>query len=79
MVATKVMNSLPGILQAPEASVIVTELWDNWIRLRIQAWISSKDNYFKARSNITETLNLAFRKSDIKIAYPQITISNRSD
>jgi small conductance mechanosensitive channel len=26
MVATKVMNSLPGILQAPEASVIVTEL-----------------------------------------------------
>ena len=79
MIATKVMGSIPGILQAPEASVIVTELWDNWIKLRIQAWISSKDNYFSARSNITETLNLAFRKSDITIAYPQITISNRND
>jgi small conductance mechanosensitive channel len=79
MIATKVMNSLPGILQAPEASVIITDLWDNWIRLRVQAWISSKDNYFKVRSNIAETLNLAFRKAEIKIAYPQITVSNRND
>ena len=77
MIATKVMNSLPGILQAPEASVIVTELWDNWVRLRIQAWISSKDNYFKVRSNITETLNLAFKQSGIKIWFKQINILNK--
>ena len=77
MVASKVINSLPNILQAPEPSIIVTELWQNWIQLKIMAWISSHDNYFKSRSNLTETLNLAFKKAWIKIPFQQITISNR--
>ena len=79
MVASKVINSLPNILQAPEPSIILTELWNNWIQLKIMAWISSKDNYFKARSNLTETLNLAFKKAWIKIPFQQITISNRNE
>jgi small conductance mechanosensitive channel len=77
MLASKVINSLPNILQAPEPSIIITELWQNWIQLKIMAWISSKDNYFRARSNLAETINLAYKKAWIKIPFQQITISNR--
>ncbi len=78
MVATKVINSLPNILQSPEPSVIVTELWADWVQLKVMAWISSQDNYFSARSNLAETLNLAFKQSWIKIPFKQVTISNRN-
>ena len=77
MLASKVINSLPNILQAPEPSIIITELGQNWIQLKIMAWISSKDNYFRARSNLAETINLAYKKAWIKIPFQQITISNR--
>ncbi len=79
MIASKVINSLPNILQAPEPSIILTELQKDWIQLKIMAWISSKDNYFRARSNLTETLNLAYKKAWIKIPFQQITISNRNE
>ena len=75
-VINKVLENFP-ILQAPRSDIIVESLGDNGIFLRVRFWIGSKDPYFTLKSNVTETINLAFRQSDITIPFPQITISNR--
>ncbi len=75
-VINKVLENFP-ILQAPRSDIIVESLGDNGIFLRVRFWIGSKDPYFTLKSNVTETINLAFRQSDIVIPFPQVTLSNR--
>ena len=75
-IINKVLENFP-ILQAPRSDIIVESLGDNGIFLRTRFWIGSKDPYFTLKSNVTETINLAFRQSDIVIPFPQVTISNR--
>jgi len=75
-VINKVLENFP-ILQAPRSDIIVESLGDNGIFLRVRFWIGSKDPYFTLKSNITETINLAFQQSNIVIPFPQVTLSNR--
>ncbi len=71
----KVAENFPTVLKAPEVDVIVDKLDDSWILLRARLWMSSKDNYIHLKSNITETINLAFKQHWIIIAYPHLHIS----
>jgi small-conductance mechanosensitive channel len=66
-------------LKAPEASVFITKFDDSSINLSLRFWINSKWEYFSTKSNVTETINLAFKQYWITIPFPQITLSNRSD
>ncbi len=75
----QVINNFPWILKAPESSVFVTNFNDNSIDLSLRFWINSKWEYFSIKSNVTETINLAFKQYWIVIPFPQITLSNRED
>jgi len=70
----QVISNFPNILQAPAADIIVDNLWERWIVLKLRFWINSAENYITLRSNITETVNLAFKQTGIVIPYPHITL-----
>jgi small conductance mechanosensitive channel len=73
----KVLENFPNILPTPSADIFITSLSDSSIKVDVRFWIVSTDEYFKMKSNVTETLNLAFKQSGIVIPFPQITLSNR--
>lgn len=76
----QVIDQFPNILKDPEPIITVDKL-DNWsINLVLRFWIHSKNwKYLRTKSNVTETINLAFKQSWIIIPFPQITLSNRVD
>jgi len=75
----QVIDNFPGILKAPNPSIFITEFDDSSINLSLRFWISSRWEYFSIKSNVTETINMAFKQYWINIPFPQITLSNRSD
>ncbi len=81
--AKKVMNQVveqfPNVLKAPEPSIFVEKFDNSAIKLSLRFWIDSKEEYFQTKSNVTETINLAFKQANITIPFPQITLSNRGD
>ncbi len=74
MVLYKILDSFPNILNDPKPKIIIDKLDDSWILIITRAWISSADKYITIKSNITETINLAFKQSKIKIPYPHLEI-----
>jgi small conductance mechanosensitive channel len=78
-VMLQVIEKFPNVLQAPAADVLVEKMWDSSINLSLRFWINSKDTYFISKSNVTETVNMAFKQAWITIPFPQVTLSNRSD
>ena len=74
----QVLEKFPNILQTPNSSVLVN-LWDSSIDLTLMFWINSQDSFLTIKSNVTETINLAFRQYWINIPFPQITLSNREN
>lgn len=76
----KVIDQFPNVLRAPEPFVIVDKLDNSSINLVIRFWVSSKWwEYFVTKSNVTETINHAFKQAWIVIPFPQVTISNRPE
>lgn len=75
----QVVDKFPNVLQAPNADVYITEMADSSINLSLRFWINSKDWYFSSQSNVTETINLAFKQAWIQIPFPQMVISTRDD
>jgi len=73
-VLNKVLDNFPNILNEPKPKIIIDKLADSWILIITRAWISSADNYITTKSNITETINLAFKRSKIHISYPHLEI-----
>lgn len=78
-VMMQVIENFPHVLRAPAPDVIITEMSDSSIKLSLRFWINSKDTFFKLKSNVTETVNMAFKQAWITIPFPQITLSNRGD
>ncbi|MBT3727174.1 mechanosensitive ion channel [bacterium] len=76
-VMLQVAEKFPNILVVPETSVFVDKFDESSINLILRFWIDSKDEYFTMKSNVTETINLAFKQAKITIPFPQVTISNR--
>lgn len=75
----KVLSSFPNILSAPESKIWVTNFEDSSINLQVMFWLSITDDFFWTKSNVIETINLAFKQAWITIPFPQVTISNRID
>jgi len=59
----QVIEKFPNVLQSPGADVYLTEMADSSINLSLRFWINSKDGYFISQSNVTETINLAFKQA----------------
>ncbi len=78
-VLQKVISNFPMVLQAPASDVLIRDLGDRWVGLTLRFWINSKENFITLKSNVTETVNLAFKQTEIKIPYPQITLSGKID
>jgi small conductance mechanosensitive channel len=76
----QVIEQFPNVLKAPAPDIFITELTDSSINLSLRFWVDSKTGgFFETKSNVTETINLAFKQAGITIPFPQVTISNRSD
>ena len=75
----KIVNNFPLILKSPDPSIFVTNFSDSSIDLSLRFWINSSWEYFQIKSNVTETINLAFKEYGIKIPYPQLTLSTRDN
>lgn len=78
-VMLRVLDNFPNILQAPNAKIYVDNFSDSSIDLSLRFWINSSDKYFEIKSNVTETINMAFKKYGIIIPFPQVTLSNRDN
>lgn len=76
-VLQQVISNFPMVLQAPASDVLIQDLWDKGVWLKLRFWVNSKENFVTLKSNVTETVNLAFRQTEIKIPYPQMTISGK--
>jgi len=73
----KVVQTVPGIMLTPEHQVWFEELSENGMNVKLLFWIGSKEPYFMTRSNVVETLNVAFRQAKISVAFPQVSIIPR--
>ena len=78
-VMLQVLNQFPNILKAPASNIYVDKFDESSINLTLRFWINSSDEFFLIKSNVTETINLAFKQAGITIPFPQITLSNRDD
>ncbi|MDP2090292.1 MAG: mechanosensitive ion channel [Candidatus Gracilibacteria bacterium] len=76
----QVVDQFTNVLKEPEPIITVDKLDNGSINLVLRFWILSKNGkYLRTKSNVTETINLAFKQSGIIIPFPQITLSNRVD
>lgn len=76
-VVNLVLENFPNILKAPESDIIIDKLDNSWILVKVRYWTYSKDDFFHTRSNVTETINLAFKKQNINFAYPHLKLINK--
>ncbi len=76
----QIIAQFPTVLNSPEPFVTVDRLDESSVNLILRFWIAAEGwEYLKTKSNVTETVHLAFRQSGIKIPFPQMTISNREE
>lgn len=82
LLIAKVMENVPGVLSKPGHTIWFMWLDDKWVNMKILFWAGSKDKVFTIRSNVIETLNLAFQQAGIEISYMDfmnITITDNKD
>lgn len=63
----KIADSYPWVLDSIKSSVSVEKLTESWIEIKAMFWVKTEDNYLVNKSNLTETINLALSKTDIKL------------
>lgn len=74
----KIVDNFPNILKEPVPKIIVNEFGDNSINIKL--WyrtLMTDKTYFSTRSNVMETINLAFKQNEIVIPFPQIVLNQR--
>jgi len=74
-VLQQVVSNFPMVLQAPASDVLIRDLGDRGVWLTLRFWVNSKENFITLKSNVTETVNLAFKQTGVKIPFPQMTLS----
>lgn len=65
-IINKVIESFPNILKAPQPFIMIDELWDYGISIRVFVWFSTWEDIFVLKSNLTETINMAFAQAGVK-------------
>ena len=78
-VLKKVALSFDEILTSPEAKMIIESFDDSYIRVQYRPWILSETNFIHMRSNILETINLAFKQAGIDVAKQKITMISETE
>lgn len=74
----KIVENFPNILKEPAPKIIVNEFGDSSINIKVWYWtLMSDTTYFSTRSNVIETINLAFKQNDIVIPFPQIVLNQK--
>ena len=73
----QVVDNFPNVLKTPETSIIISNINENNITLSLRLWINSRWDYISTKSNVTETIKLAFHQYGIKIALPQLELTNK--
>lgn len=72
-VAMKIMRDHPLVLEAPEPSVVVSELGDSSVKITIFAWTGTA-NYWKVSGDLTKGIFDAYRAEGIEIPFPQMAV-----
>jgi small-conductance mechanosensitive channel len=70
-IVTEILNTTQGILQHPQPAVLLHELADSSINLRILFWVEYFDEWTTVKSNIIQTIIQQFRSNQIEIPFPQ--------
>lgn len=79
-VLLNILSKLPDVLQEPKPRILVDKFWDSEIVLTLMFWINSVNwHYLQTKSNVIETINLAFKTNWIEMCFPQMTISYRDE
>lgn len=79
MIIDKVILNVPGVLEKPEHKIWLTGLSENGVVIKVLFRMQSKGKVFTIRSNVIETLNLAFKQAWILVAFSQVTLTQRDD
>jgi small conductance mechanosensitive channel len=73
-VLKKVALSFDEVLTSPEAKMVIESFDDSYIRVQYRPWILSDSNFITMKSNLLETINLAFKQAGIDVAKQKITM-----
>ncbi len=79
LIIDKVIASVPGVIEKPEHKIWLTGLSENGVVIKVLFRMKSRDKVFTIRSNVIETLNLAFKQAWILVAFNQMTFVQRDD
>lgn len=79
LIIDKVIASVPGVIEKPEHKIWLTGLSENGVVVKVLFRMKSRDKVFTIRSNVIETLNLAFKQAWILVAFNQMTFVQRDD
>lgn len=71
----KLVKNDKRIIKDRKVSIIVTELSDSSVNLKILAW-TSRENYYSVKADLRENAHFQFKKQGITIPFPQIQIHN---
>lgn len=69
----KILDSDERILKDPAANIAMAELADCSVNFNVRPWVKSED-YWNVRSDLLETIKLAFDENGISIPYPQMDV-----
>ena len=72
-----VSKTCPGILENPEATIIVNGFADSAIELKFMVWVQ-RTELLKVKSELQQMIKKRFDEENIEIPYPQLTISKAS-
>jgi small-conductance mechanosensitive channel len=68
-----IMRDHPQVMEAPEPSVVVSELGDSSVNVTMFAWTST-ENYWKVKGDLTRGIFDAYKAEGIEIPFPQMDI-----
>jgi small conductance mechanosensitive channel len=69
--AISTLNVMPGILTEPRPRVLVLELGDSAVTVRVMAWIDQREtDFLKARSEAIRLVKTAFDQAGIEMPEP---------
>mgnify|MGYP000571977985 CR=1 FL=1 len=78
LIMMRVMENHTDVLKEPKPSVVVTELGDSAVMLRMQPWVKP-DHYYSVGFAMYEEVKLAFDAEGIGLPYPQRVVHLKKD
>lgn len=77
-IISEILGKESRILTDPEPSILVLELGESSIDLAVRPWVK-KEDYWKVRSDLLQTIKETFDQNGISIPYPQRDVHLKSN